>query len=191
MPNGVVNTSAPADRSRKYARVERERRFLLANPPDPKAAIRTVRIVDRYFRRTRMRLRQTVETSASAPLAVYKLTQKVAAPDGGPGLITTMYLSEEEYQTFAAVPADELRKTRYSIPPFGVDRFERELEGLTMAEVEFESDAEMRDFVAPSAVAEVTRDERFTGGRLATTTRDQLAALLRLFGLRAGSKGTV
>jgi len=183
MPNRVLNTSAPGGKSRKYARVERERRFLLANPPDLEAATRTVRIVDRYIRRTRMRLRQTVETSASAPLVVYKLTQKMAAPDGGPGLITTMYLSEEEYRTFAAVPADELRKTRDSIPPFGVDRFERELEGLTMAEVEFESDAEMRDFVAPAAVAEVTRDERFTGGRLATTTREQLAALLLSFGL--------
>jgi CYTH domain-containing protein len=186
MPNDVVNTSAPGDRSRKYARVERERRFLLPNPPDPEAAIRTVRIVDRYFRRTRVRLRQAVETSTSAPLAVYKLTQKVAAPDGGPGLITTMYLSEEEYLTFAAVPADELRKTRYSIPPFGVDRFERELEGLTMAEVEFESDSEMRAFVVPAVVAEVTRDERFTGGRLATTTRDELAAILSSFGLRLG-----
>jgi hypothetical protein len=48
----------------------------------------------------------------------------------------------------------------------------------------------MRDFVAPSAVAEVTRDARFSGARLATTTRDQLAALLVLFGLRAGSEGT-
>jgi CYTH domain-containing protein len=191
MPNRVLNTSAPGGKSRKYARVERERRFLLANPPDLEAAVRTVRIVDRYFRQTRMRLRQTVDTSASAPLAVYKLTQKVAAADGGPGLITTMYLSEKEYQTFAAVPADELRKTRYSIPPFGVDRFERELEGLTLAEVEFESDAEMRDFAAPAAAEEVTRDARFSGGRLATTTRDELAAILSSFGLRPGSRGTV
>jgi hypothetical protein len=134
-----------------------------------------------------VRLRQAVQTSPISGLIVYKLTQKVPAPDGGPGLITTMYLSEDEYRTFAGVPADQLRKTRYSIPPFGVDLFEHALEGLTMAEVEFERDAEMRDFVAPAAVAEVSRDERFTGGRLATTTRDQLAALLLSFDLRQGT----
>jgi hypothetical protein len=125
-----------------------------------------------------------LDASASAATVAYKLTQKVPAPDGGPGLITTMYLSSAEYVVFAAMPANELRKTRYSIPPFGVDVFDDALAGLTLAEVEFESDAEMRGFVAPAAFAEVTRDPRFAGGRLASTTRDELAAILVSFGLR-------
>ena len=186
MLNCVVQSRAAGDTSRKYARVERERRFLLAKGPDLDEAVRTVRLVDRYFLGTRVRLRQALQTSASGALVVYKLTQKVPVADGGPGLITTMYLSEQECAAFAAVPANELRKTRYSIPPFGVDVFEGALEGLTMAEVEFASDAEMRDFVAPAAVAEVTCDERFTGGRLAATTRDELAAILLSFDLGLG-----
>jgi CYTH domain-containing protein len=171
----------------KYARFERERRFLLAKPLALDEAVRTVRIVDRYVRGTRIRLRQMLDASASVAPVAYKLTQKVPAADGGPGLITTMYLSSAEYVVFAAVPADELRKTRYSIPPFGVDVFDDALAGLTLAEVEFESDAAMRAFVAPAAVAEVTRDQRFTGGRLASTTRDELAAILLSFGLRLGN----
>ena len=59
------------------------------------------------------------------------------------------------------------------------------LDGLVMAEAEFDSDEEMAAFGSPGgAVAEVTGDSEFTGGRLAVTTRAELARRLAPFGLR-------
>ena len=45
-------------RQGKYARVERERRFLLAGPPPASAVTVSRRITDRYLPGTRLRLRR-------------------------------------------------------------------------------------------------------------------------------------
>jgi hypothetical protein len=45
-------------RGGKYARVERERRFLLAGPPPAPAVTASRRITDRYLPGTRLRLRR-------------------------------------------------------------------------------------------------------------------------------------
>lgn len=77
-----------------------------------------------------------------------------------------------------------MRKTRYSIPPFGVDVFDAPLGGLIVAECEFDDDATMRSFVPPAWIlAEVTSDSRYTGGRLATLHTGDLAKLLSPFGV--------
>jgi CYTH domain-containing protein len=168
----------------KYARVERERRFLLDDVPDG-AVLRTTRIVDRYIVNTGLRLRRAEENTESGEQTVHKLTQKLARPGGGPGLITTIYLSESEYEALAAIPAERLAKTRLSIPPFGIDVFESVLRGLLLAEIEFETDDDMLAFSAPGwAIAEVTDDVRFTGGQLLHTASDRLARLLGEFGVR-------
>lgn len=168
----------------KYARVERERRFLLTRSPRVEQAVRVCRIVDRYLSGTGLRLRQWCDVSDGQ--LVYKLTQKVPAERGAlaQGLITTMYLSRSEYDVVARLPADVLRKTRYSISPLGVDVFEAPLEGLVLAEVEFDTDADMQAFSSPGdAVAEVTDDQRFTGGRLVRTGREELLSWLAAYGL--------
>jgi CYTH domain-containing protein len=68
---------------------------------------------------------------------------------------------------------------RLSVPPLGVDVFEGALAGLVLAEAEFDDDVSLRAFMPPAAtVAEVTRDQRLSGGRLAVTTARQLAAVL-------------
>jgi len=183
--HGLVNPSAPRDKSRKYALPEHERRFLLASLPDDQRVVRTAHITDNYLVGTRLRIRRWVENAAGAPTAVYKLTQKVPAPDGRPGLITNLYLSQAEYDLLAGIPARQLSKTRHSIPPFAIDVFEPPLHGLIMAEVEFPSDETLRAFATPSfAVAEVTADVRFSGGKLATTTRAELLQALASFGIR-------
>lgn len=115
---------------------------------------------------------------------VYKLTQKVPHPDGRSGLITTIYLTAEEYRVFARLPTTPLRKLRHSVPPLGVDLFEGELDGLVLAEVEFPSDDALADFTPPPiVVAEVTEDERFTGGHLITATRAEIAVALAEYGI--------
>jgi CYTH domain-containing protein len=182
----VVNPSAPADKSRKYALPERERRFLLARLPAGRTIVRTAQITDNYLLGTRLRIRHVVETADGSTTMLYKLTQKVPAADDGPGLITTIYLSQAEYDALVTLPARQLRKTRYSMPPLGVDVFDPPLHGLVVAEAEFPSDATLHAFVPPPfAVAEVTRDPRFAGGSLVTTERNELLRVLASFGISA------
>ncbi|MCI0345007.1 MAG: hypothetical protein L0221_06110 [Chloroflexi bacterium] len=152
-------------------------------PADPPIA--TYSIEDRYITGTRLRLRrQATVDRHGATLLLRKLAQKVPAASGAPGLITNVYLSEDEYERLAELPASTLRKTRHSIPPFGVDVFEGALDGLILAEIEFETSADEAAFEPSIAVvAEVTHDIRFTGGQLVVTTADELRLLLREFGI--------
>ena len=177
----MINAAAPEGKELKYARPEFERRFLLATRPDG-PAVRTLAIEDRYLVGTRIRLRRMSILATGAEVAeadIFKLTQKVPAPEGGPGLITTMYLTRAEHAALSALPAACLRKTRLSVPPFGVDLFEGALAGLVIAEAEFSDEEAMVSFVPPPLVlAEVTRDERFTGGRVAVAGRPEIAAAL-------------
>ncbi len=109
------------------------------------------------------------------------------------GYITSMYVTRDGFRVLAQLPARTLTKMRYSAPPFGIDVFDGLLEGLILAEVEFDSAEAAEAFVAPSfAVAEVTTDERFTGGRLARATREDINSWLLEQGLRIGGiKGSV
>lgn len=167
----------------KYARIERERRFLLAAPPAPATVTATRTIVDRYLTGTRLRLRRAEWPDGRREL---KLTQKVPGdrPGAVQGLITNIYLSPGEYDVLAALPAAVLSKTRHSVPPLGVDVFDGPLDGLVLAEAEFTSDEEADDFTPPAGcVAEVTDDIRFTGGRLVTAGPGDLLGWLAAYGL--------
>jgi hypothetical protein len=177
----MVHPDAPPGKGTKYARRERERRFLLAKVPSG-IPVRTGSILDRYIRDTRLRLRRSEEEEAAHSRVTFKLTQKIPSDDGGPGLITTTYLSQEEFEVFSRLPADSLGKTRLSIPPLGVDVFAGALKGLILAEAEFDTDGDMARFSPPGiCVAEVTRDQRFIGARLATMSRAELVETLRTF----------
>ena len=180
-PGAVV---VPGHRD-KYALVERERRFLLAGPPRGGPARRD--ITDHYLTGTRLRLRRLTGGGRTEP--EYKLTQKVPAPRPGPvrGLITNLYLSRTEYEMLRALPAAELVKTRRSFPPYVVDVFAPPRQGLVLAEVELATDAELAACPPPpGTVAEVTSDDRFTGGRLAVASRAELLSWLAEFGVDAG-----
>jgi CYTH domain-containing protein len=162
----------------KYARVERERRFLLAGLPkdQPVTAIR--KITDRYLIGTTLRLRHVSDQRDGHH---YKFTQKIPADRTGgvQGLITNTYLSRAEHDLLARLPSKMLTKTRFSVPPLGVDIFDPPLHGLVLAEAEFDTDNAMLAFRPPSyVIAEVTDDQRFTGGRLVTATREQLTSWL-------------
>jgi len=165
----------------KYARIERERRFLLDRFPDSPKAVRVRRITDRYIEGTRLRLR---EQRDEAGTVTFKLTQKLPSPgkEARQGLITTMYLTAGEFAVFEQLPAKKLVKTRYSLPPFGIDVFDGRLQGLILAEAEFDSAAAARSLVLSSfAAREVSGDHRFTGGRLACASRGDLRKWLSEF----------
>ena len=146
----------------KYARWELERRWLLERLPD--GADAGSLIVDRYIEGTRLRLRH-----AEPPHEQFKLSQKEAPtpPNYAVTVITTMYLTPEEYEVLAALPARVLRKRRHHLGRYSIDVFEGHLAGLILAETEFPTEEEMRAHPVPDfAVRDVSDDVRYTGGRL-------------------------
>jgi CYTH domain-containing protein len=171
----------------KYSRIEWERRFLLSSFPSGEKVTRIRRINDRYIEGTRLRLRRQSDGDGES---VFKLTQKLpgGTERGQQGLITSMYLTREEFDVLAALPTKEITKVRYSVPPFGIDVFEGELRGLVLAEAEFDSAAEALALILPSfIVAEVTDDRRLTGGSLVTASREDLGKWLAEYGVRLTS----
>lgn len=161
----------------QYARIERERRFLLDRFPNAHV-VRVRHILDRYIDGTRLRLRE--QSDDGGPPA-FKLTQKVPARATGAqqGLITSLHLTENEFRLLSQLPASTLRKVRYSVPPFGVDVFEGALRGLRLAEAEFDSPTEAEALAVPDFLLhEVTGDLRFTGGQLANASRSSVGSWL-------------
>ena len=169
----------------KYARVERERRFLLRGlPPGLKLSDEHRQIFDNYITGTRLRLRKM--RSPRRREWTWKLTQKFV-PEGGDlsrTLISNIYLSRYEYEVLSVFEGNELRKNRYPYLYDGrrlaIDVFLGALSGLVLAEVEFDSDEELSAFeMPPFAEREVTSDEMFAGGRLVELTIDDLRAHLK------------
>ena len=169
----------------KYARVERERRYLLRElPPGLKLSDPHTQITDNYITGTRLRLRKVRVPETNE--WTLKLTQKhaPAPPDFSRTLITNIYLDRYEYEVLSVFEGNELRKNRYPYEhegrKYSVDVFLGDLRGLVLAETDFDSDEELDAFAPPAfAFMDVTRDETFTGARLVELTADELRAALK------------
>lgn len=167
------NTIVPES---KYARVERERRYLLQDLPEGLTrADPHLQITDNYITGTRLRLRKVREPRSNK--WTVKFTQKFAPvpEDLSRTIITNTYLNALEAETLSVFNTNEIRKNRYYFEfegrRFSVDMFLGDLFGLVMAEVGFETDEELDRFPKPAfALAEVTDDSFFTGGRLCELT---------------------
>lgn len=176
------NTVVPES---KYARIERERRYLLNDLPEGLTrADHHLQITDNYITGTRLRIRKVRDPRTNK--WVVKFTQKFAPDpkDFSRTIITNTYLNAFEADTLAIFEANEIRKNRYYFEfegrQFAIDMFLGDLFGLVLAEVSFESDEELDGYQPPPfAVAEVTNIEIFTGGRLSQLTiadiKDELA----------------
>ena len=164
-----LNTVLPES---KYARVERERRYLLQDLPEGLTrASHHLQITDNYLTGTRLRLRKVRDPQTNK--WTVKFTQKFAPQpaDLSRTVITNTYLNAAEYELLSVFEANEIRKNRYYYEfdgqQFGVDMFLGDLLGLMLAEVSFETDEELDNFATPSfALAEVTNNDIFSGGRL-------------------------
>ncbi|MEP6911468.1 MAG: hypothetical protein ABI923_01870 [bacterium] len=185
------NTIVPTES--KYARVERERRYLLQDlpegltRPDPH-----VQITDNYITGTRLRLRKVREPRANK--WTVKLTQKFAPDptDFSRTIITNIYLNAMEVEALGISDANEIRKNRYPFEfegrKWSVDMFLGELFGLVLAEVSFETDEELESFPKPPfAVADVTNIELFTGGRLCELTFEDIREEIIKMGMLGSS----
>lgn len=156
--------------TRKYARVERERRFLVSKLPPELEGAPFKRLRDCFVRGTHLRLRQV--ESPEGEVVVVKLGQKIVDPeaplDPRRRQMTTIYLPAGEA---AALPLDGLRavKRRYHLSEQGwtfcVDVWEAPsaVAGLILAEVECPSDAELDAVALPAwAEREVTEDSSYS-----------------------------
>src|SRR5438309_4084122 len=163
------NTIVPES---KYARIERERRYLLPDLPEGLSrADHHLQITDNYITGTRLSIRKVRDPQTNK--WVVKFTQKFAPnpEDLSKTIITNTYLNATEAETLGIFEANEIRKNRYPFEfegrKFTVDMFLGDLFGLVLAEVSFETDEELDNFRPPPfAIAEVTGSEVFTGGRL-------------------------
>ncbi|GEM_PF-119572 len=167
------NTVVPES---KYARVERERRYLLQDLPEGLSrADHHMQITDNYLTGTRLRLRKVRDPRTNK--WIVKFTQKFAPNplDVSHTIITNTYLNATEAEMLAVFEANEIRKNRYAFEfegrKFSVDMFLGDLFGLVLAEVSFENDEELDAFAKPPwALSDVTNVEVFTGGRLCELT---------------------
>ena len=177
----------------KYARIERERRFLLRELPEGLTrASEHVQIWDNYITNTRLRLRKIRVPQTKE--YILKLTQKYAPapPDFSRTVITNTYLTPYEYEVLSVFEGNEIRKNRYPFEhegrAYGIDVFLGALWGLILAETSFETDEEMEGFgVPPFAVRDVTNDEMFTGAKLVGRSADEIREELK----RRGAKGSL
>ena len=172
----------------KYARIERERRYLLQDLPEGLSrADHHLQITDNYITGTRLRLRKVRDPRTNK--WVVKFTQKFAPEpaDLSRTVITNTYLNAQEADTLAVFEANEIRKNRYQFEfagrRFSVDMFIGDLFGLVLAELSFATDEELDNFpLPPFALADVTNDEVFSGGRLCYLTfadlREEIARVL-------------
>jgi len=168
------NTFVPES---KYARIERERRYLLRDLPEGMTrADSHLQITDNYMTGSRLRLRKVREPRTNK--WTVKFTQKFAPnpADLSRTILTNTYLNALEAEVLSTVfNSNEIRKNRYPFEyeghKFSVDMFLGDLFGLVLAEVSFESDEELDQFPKPPfALADVTNEALFTGGRLCELT---------------------
>jgi CYTH domain-containing protein len=171
------NTVVPES---KYARVERERRYLLQDLPEGMSrADPHVQITDNYITGTRLRIRKVRDPKTNK--WTVKFTQKFAPipTDFSRTLITNIYLNALEAETLSVFEANEIRKNRYPFQwegyDFSIDMFLGDLFGLVLAEVSFETNDELDSFPKPPfAIADVTNNEVFTGGSLCHLTFEDI-----------------
>jgi len=181
-----LNTILPES---KYARIERERRYLLRDLPEGLTrADHHLQITDNYITGTRLRLRRVRDPRTNK--WIVKFTQKFAPDpeDLSRTTITNTYLNAAEAERLAIFEANEIRKNRYPFEfegrQFSIDMFLGDLLGLVLAEVSFESDEELDSFPQPTfALAEVTNNEIFTGGRLSELSFEDIRNQIAVSGL--------
>jgi CYTH domain-containing protein len=157
--------------------VEREQRWLL--DAVPRATSDPREITDHYVVGTSLRLRKITSESE----VIYKLAQKIRPDAESPAVvkITNIYLSSDEYDRLLVLGGSSISKRRHRLAhegtTYAIDEFHGRHTGLLLAEVEI-GEADPRLALPSFALSEVTSDNRFSGGWLASATEGQLRDLL-------------
>lgn len=167
------NTIVPES---KYARIERERRYVLSDLPEGITRVDPhLQITDNYITGTRLRIRKVREPRSNK--WTVKFTQKFPPDpnDLSRTIITNTYLNALEAEVLSVFDTNEIRKNRYPFEfdgrKFSVDMFLGDLFGLVLAEISFDTEEELDSFPKPPfALLDVTNDPLFSGGRLCELT---------------------
>ena len=161
----------PKYKTWKYAQIERERRFLLKAPPPSLVLLPFKGITDKYLAETHVRVRKTHDGKSHT----YKLTKKLPLPldEHMKQWVTTIYLSQSEYDVFMTLPGDLIKKKRFyaELPAgemIGIDEIKMGKRVIWIAEVEFEDEEQMTTFTFPYEYEkEVTELKEYAGNELA------------------------
>jgi CYTH domain-containing protein len=180
------NTIVPES---KYARVERERRYLLRDLPEGLTrADPHLQITDNYITGSRLRIRKVRDPRTNK--WTVKFAQKFAPDpnDLSRTIITNTYLNALEAEVLSVFNSNEIRKNRYPFEfegrKFSIDIFLGDLFGLVLAEVSFDTDEELDSFPKPPfALADVTNEPLFSGGKLCELTFSDIRAAVAERGL--------
>lgn len=166
----------------RYSIPEYERRFLLDAIPD--AVTEPRQITDRFVIGTRLRLRVVWNLDQTEVLS-RKLGQKIRPNPSDPTTVmhTTLYVDADELQVFEHLDALEICKIRYQWEvdgfPAAVDSYREHLGGLVLAELNFETAAQLEDYVpGPALGPETTHIASLTGPSLASISRSDLDGLI-------------
>jgi CYTH domain-containing protein len=162
---------------RPYARIERERRFLLDALPPVVPAHEYERLHDLYVHGTHLRIRHV--HGPDGAWITTKLGQKIPNPeapdDPRERKMTTIYLPLEEAAALAPLTGLRTVKRRYKLVEQGwtwcIDVWEEPASaaGTIVAEVETSSLEELERIQKPSwAIREVTDEPRFSAIALAS-----------------------
>jgi CYTH domain-containing protein len=127
-------------------------------------------------------------TRARSGETVFKFGHKYPGPLQTPGetTLTNLYLNDEEYRCLRQLGGREVYKRRHLHEHgglvYGIDVFEGTLAGLLLSEIECETESRFDSLETPSfALMEVTGELFFSGGHLASLTRDEFEAGLAKF----------
>jgi len=156
----------------KYACYEFERKFFLNELPSSLNDSQEYKeIEDKYFLGTNLRLR--IIRNPAGEITDRKFTQKYvpAKSTFSKTIITNMYILKNDADFFSQIPGAKILKRRYKYIYgkyiFTIDQFLKPIADLILAEIEFENEQEMENFVPPLDWQEVTEKKEYSGGHIA------------------------
>jgi CYTH domain-containing protein len=171
----------------KIYQTEFRRVFLLPDLPAPLTrASEHLQIFDNYIDNTRLRLRSIRSPHTREWFWILEQRNQMQANDLSGWEVSEIHLNEAEHQLFEhfegrevrkneRVETNELRFNRYSFEANGklinIDFYLNPLWGLCLAKILFQTEAEMKEFVASDFfLIEVTQKENFLGRNLVGKT---------------------
>lgn len=163
----------------KYAQAEVERRFLITNRPEILDNLPSKIIIDKYLHNTSLRIRKAID----GEYVQHKFTKKLPHISNGIMIqwVSTIYISQEEYEILMQLPGKLIRKKRYYYAPpsgevLGIDEIEltKGKQKIWIAEVEFQSLKELPYSLPLLHDREITGEERYLGNELANQYGEEL-----------------
>jgi CYTH domain-containing protein len=126
----------------------------------------------------------------------YEITRKIPVSEGDASKQTesTIPLSKEEFEELSLSKGKRVSKNRFIYPyeakQIEIDVFQGPLFGLVLIDVEFETEKEKEEFIAPTfCLVEVTQEKFLAGGMLCGKSYDDIKDELKHFQYKpVGSK---